>query len=115
MASFKEVLEFYSLIDLRLRGNQFTWSNKHKDAIFTKERLLDRAMGNLEWTQIYLEWWVDSIVTLLWDHKTIVLSCNQKITSERQNEKLFRFEAWWNTKEDCENQISRSWSPNIEN
>lgn len=92
MASFREALEYCSLTDLGLRMNQFTWSNKHEDATFIKERL-DRAVGNIGWTQSFLEWKVDSIVIVCLDPKLIVLSCNQKITSERRKEKLFRFEA----------------------
>ena len=45
MDLFRQVLVKGSLFDLGWRGDKFTWSNRHEDESFTKERL-DRVLAN---------------------------------------------------------------------
>lgn len=48
MKMFKNALEENDLFYLSYVGDMYTWSNKHVDASFTKERL-DRAVANNSW------------------------------------------------------------------
>lgn len=48
------VLEEGGLYDLGSKGDKFTWSNKHEDETFTKERL-DRTVVNAKWKSLFQE------------------------------------------------------------
>lgn len=52
MEKFRNTLDDLGLNDLEHRGDIYTWSNKHRDESFTKERL-DRTVANQKWFQIY--------------------------------------------------------------
>lgn len=50
MEAFHNTLEVNSLVDLGWVKQNYTWSNRHQNEIFTKERL-DLAMANKEWVE----------------------------------------------------------------
>lgn len=52
------------LFDLGCRGNRFTWSNKHSDDTFTKERL-DMVVANNPWWDFFKEAWVEGLIVEL--------------------------------------------------
>lgn len=52
MFSFKEAFGNCHLIDLGHKVDKYTWSNKHGDTTFTKEKL-DKAVTSPRWTQLY--------------------------------------------------------------
>lgn len=91
MVNFRDALDFCSLNNLDCRENKFTWSNKHEDSTFIKERL-DRVVANQSWSNIYVEWWVEVLVTRCSNHKPIVLSCNHKNSNEGSFRIIFRYE-----------------------
>lgn len=76
MSRFREVLEEGGLFDLGWRGDKYTWSNKHEDETFTKERL-DRAVVNSAWKEIFKEGWVEVLVDRSSDHRPLLLTMNQ--------------------------------------
>lgn len=72
MANFRDALEGCELVDIGHRGEFFTWSNKHSDDTFTKERL-DRSVVNHQWLQMLSEFWVESLVAWSSDHRPILI------------------------------------------
>lgn len=67
MENFKDALEYCNLADLGHNGDSFTWSNRHSDCTFTKERL-DRAVATLNRTQLFWDFWVGSLVARSFNH-----------------------------------------------
>ncbi|KAF5481359.1 hypothetical protein F2P56_002016 [Juglans regia] len=108
MGRFREALEMGGLFDLGWKGDKYTWSNKHGDETFTKERL-DRAVANIRWKRMFKEGWVEVLAARCSDHRPILLYVNQTFSSERKRKRLFRYEAKWSLEEDCEEVIKRVW------
>lgn len=74
MTNFTNTLVQCGLTDLGMRGNQFTWSNKHADNTFTKEKL-DRVVANFSWSNLFYDWWAEILTPFCSNHKPLVLSC----------------------------------------
>ncbi|KAF5452148.1 hypothetical protein F2P56_027178 [Juglans regia] len=108
MSRFRKVLEDGGLYDLGWRGDKFTWSNKHEDETFTKERL-DRVVANLVWKDIFKEGWVEVLVDRSSDHRPILLTMNQLENQEWKKQRVFRYEAKWALEEECEEVIKKVW------
>ncbi|XP_041009372.1 uncharacterized protein LOC121253428 [Juglans microcarpa x Juglans regia] len=109
MNMFRNVLERGGLFYLGWRGDKFTWSNKHDNETFTKERL-DRAVANLRWKEIYKEGWVEVLTAKCSDHKPLLLSMNQVLSIAWRRRRMFRYEARWSLEEDCEEVIKNVWT-----
>lgn len=73
MAQFREALENNSLSDLGCRGGFFTWSNRHADDTFTKERL-DKCVANNQWRIMYKEFRVKGLAGRCFNHLPLLLS-----------------------------------------
>ncbi|XP_042966793.1 uncharacterized protein LOC122300311 [Carya illinoinensis] len=72
MCRFREALEVNDLCDLGYKGDKFTWSNRHIDDTFTKERL-DRCVANSSWREIFNHVWVETLPARSSDHKPLVV------------------------------------------
>lgn len=70
---FRKVLKITSLYDSGCKRNGFTWSNRHSNATFTKERL-DRVLANNIWKKLFKSYGVESMTTRSSDHKPILMS-----------------------------------------
>lgn len=105
--TFNKTLVGSNLADLVHKGDFFTWSNKHEDNTFTKERL-DRAVANLHWMQLYELYQVESLVARSSDHKPICLTCQHPTTQRRPV--VFRFEASWDVDTECNQQVEQLWN-----
>ncbi|XP_035546588.1 uncharacterized protein LOC118348634 [Juglans regia] len=112
MARFREVLEEGGLFDLGWKGDKYTWSNKHEDETFTKERL-DRAVANIKWKENHSDGWVEVLVARCSDHRPILLHMNQEHGKQGRHKKLFRFEAGWSLDESCEEVINSVWKERL--
>ncbi|XP_042992297.1 uncharacterized protein LOC122318763 [Carya illinoinensis] len=108
MMRFREALDDGGLFDLGWRGDKYTWSNKHGDDTFTKERL-DRAVANLKWKGIFKEAWVEVLAARCSDHKPLLLCLNQEPARVWRGKRLFRYETKWSLEDDCEEVIKRVW------
>ncbi|XP_042965938.1 uncharacterized protein LOC122299618 [Carya illinoinensis] len=112
MRRFREALEEGGLFDLGWKGDKYTWSNKHEDDTFTKERL-DRAVANLKWKGIYKEAWVEVLAARCSDHRPLLLHTNQEPARVWRGKRLFIYEAKWSLEEDCEQVIKRAWQVRV--
>lgn len=79
MGQSRDVLEKTRLIDLGYEGCLFTWSNKHMDYSFTKERL-DRFVGNQEWREMFPKVKVTGLVVITSYHRPIVVTVIEEYT-----------------------------------
>ncbi|KAF5477414.1 hypothetical protein F2P56_004054 [Juglans regia] len=109
MNLFRHVVEDGQLFDLGWRGAKFTWSNRHEDSSFTKERL-DRALANKEWKKIFTVSSVETMTALCSDHSPIFLDCKSGYGSGyRRSYNQFKYDASWSKEEVCTDLISNEW------
>lgn len=109
MNLFRQVVEDGQLFDLGWRGAKFTWSNRHEDSSFTKERL-DRALANKEWKNIFTVSSVETMTALCSDHSPIFLDCKSGYGSGYQRSyNQFKYDASWSKGEGCTDLISNEW------
>lgn len=73
MSNFRLTMEVCKLKDHGEIGENFTWSNKHGNSSFTKERL-DRAIANQAWMRVYNAMIVETLVVRSSDHKPLGLN-----------------------------------------
>lgn len=81
-----------SLFDVRWKGNLFTWSNKHYDSTFTKERL-DRIVSNPLWSENFQDGIVEVLDASQSGHKALCLDLSSKMLNKRKRKRFFKFEA----------------------
>lgn len=60
MEHFRGVLEDICLFDLGCKGNRYTWSNKHSDNTFTKDKL-ERTIANIHRFSAFKKVWVEGL------------------------------------------------------
>jgi len=92
-------LEECQLCDVGYTGPKFSWSNKRKDATFTKERL-GQAVANKEWCALFQVVFVTILASRTSDHNPVYVQFSEQ-TSEWQSYKWgFKFKDSWNTDDD---------------
>ncbi|XP_041011424.1 uncharacterized protein LOC121255210 [Juglans microcarpa x Juglans regia] len=91
MVRFREVLEDCHLHDLGFKEDMFTWSNKHGDGTYTKERL-DRVTTNPIWTSMFQDYGVEVLVARSSDHKPLLMKFRGKEEETRRGRNLFKYE-----------------------
>ncbi|XP_042980139.1 uncharacterized protein LOC122310310 [Carya illinoinensis] len=99
MREFRHALEENCLFDLRWKGCKFTWSNRHEDQTFTKERL-DRAVANCWWKDLFKNREVEVLTVRQSDHKALLMSMDKDEGMNKKRRRIFRFEAKWTLEED---------------
>lgn len=55
-------------------GNKYTWCNRHEDGTFIRE-MLDRAMANHTWLNMYVEVKVEVMVALCFERCPLLINC----------------------------------------
>lgn len=105
MTNFRLSMDNSDLHDLWHKGDIFTWSNRHTNETFTKERL-DRALANIPWTQIYTRVGVETVARCF-DHKLILASCIGQLHDRPTKKRLFRYEVSWDLEKDCNVKINQ--------
>ncbi|XP_042939495.1 uncharacterized protein LOC122274525 [Carya illinoinensis] len=109
MAQFREVLENNNLSDLGCCSGFFTWSNRHSNTTFTKERL-DRYVANTQWRELFRGIKVEGLTGRCSDHLPILLTVMGKEEKHDGKRKFpFRFEASWIKEDKCEQLVRQGW------
>ena len=91
MEDIRDVLDECGFQGLRFSGNKFTWCNGHGEGHMVWERL-DRAVGTVEWMDMFLTSKVIHLESGSSDHKPLMIflaGIPKKIN------KLWRFEQMW--------------------
>lgn len=100
MVLFRQVLERGNLFDLGWKGEKLTWSNRHGDATYTKERL-DRVLANQVWLDNYIHYEVESLAAICYDHRPLLLDCAANRAIQMRGSSSFKYEASWSKEEGC--------------
>ncbi|KAH7857525.1 hypothetical protein Vadar_013640 [Vaccinium darrowii] len=109
MTAFNEVLEDCGLMDLEFKGPRFTWRRNWQNGEVISERL-NRAVANVEWRELFPFAVVFNEVMVGSDHSPIALDTNPKLAKPR---KVFRFESFWTTEEECGEINKQEWSRDL--
>lgn len=70
MQGFRDVIDEVGFKDLGYVGDRFTWAKHYPDGKVIWERL-DRALGNGDWTGMFLDFKVIHLGCVMSDHKPI--------------------------------------------
>ncbi|CAN1181361.1 hypothetical protein LINPERHAP2_LOCUS35338, partial [Linum perenne] len=94
-----------ALVDLGCSGDPFTWSNNQEGAMEIKE-LLDRALGNQEWVQMFENATVMHELPIGSDHSPLIIDLSKRRTKKSIP---FRFDTRWLKNQYCEDLVRESW------
>ncbi|XP_041003935.1 uncharacterized protein LOC121249294 [Juglans microcarpa x Juglans regia] len=108
MNNFRNALERGGLSNLSWKGDKFTWSNRHGDDTFTKERL-DRMVANKAWIETQKEVRVEVLVARSSDHRPVLLSFSHTNNLDFKGSRPFKYKAWWAFEIDCERVVKEGW------
>lgn len=108
MEMFRDTLEFCRLNDLGFIGSKYTWNNGRDSAEFTKE-WLDRALGNLEWCELFQEKVVHVLPSNSSNHKPQLIQCDITKSQPIKKTKVFRFEESWTQDEEFHVAVKKAW------
>ncbi|KAB2626048.1 hypothetical protein D8674_017708 [Pyrus ussuriensis x Pyrus communis] len=100
----EEFLSSSQLMDLGFNGPAFTWRGVRKGD-WVEERL-DRVMANKKWQQLWPNSQVMHETVLASDHCPVILNSN---IEGQKGRKMFRFEAYWVSEEECKNLVEKCW------
>jgi exonuclease III len=108
MALFRSTLEVCCLYDLGFSGPMFTWSNCREGGHLIEERL-DRAIANQEWCDRFCEAAVSVLAGQSSDHNPLWVNF-KKAPRYVRHKRLFKFEACWNTDDQCMDVVKQAWT-----
>ena len=106
MESFRNVVNFCSILDLGYVGADFTWCNMQGGENRIQLRQ-DRALVNTEWIGNFEGVRVYHLVDSTSDHCALLLIDSPP--QRASNAKRFHFEALWTKNEECRSIIESSW------
>jgi len=86
----------------------YTWSNGHRGAALTRERL-DRAVANTDWSSYFNASEVYVLPCLASDHHPLLLSCSRNREVKWKKHRSFRYEAGWAKQKEHGELIRRAW------
>ncbi|XP_042942876.1 uncharacterized protein LOC122277060 [Carya illinoinensis] len=107
--AFRATTESCSFFDMGYVGNKFTWTNGRSGQAFIKERI-DRALCNVEWSELFPFSKVYNLPTLSSDHCPILVSMEQFELDSTRKARPFKYEASWALKEDFNEVLEKAWS-----
>lgn len=108
MDAFRLALDSNGLSDLGWRNKKFTWSNRHHDDNFIRERL-DHTIANRQWINKFGCSGVEVLTVARSDHQPIVLAIWGHYLSQPTKSSVFLFEASWAIDEEGEDIIQSTW------
>ena len=106
MVDFRDVLNECGFQDLGFSGNKLTWCNGHGEGHTVWEKL-DRAVGTMEWMDMFPAFKVVHLESVSSDHKPFMIylaGIPKKIN------KLWRFEQMWMEEEGCREMVEDAWA-----
>ena len=88
MRGFNDWIQFHDLVDLPLRGADFTWSNMQTKPVMSR---LDRFLVSTDWLDIFPDCSQRAVARTISDHCPLVLETGL----EDWGPPPFRFEIMW--------------------
>ncbi|KAI4969282.1 hypothetical protein ZWY2020_000196 [Hordeum vulgare] len=110
MGLFRNCLQICNLTDLGFVGQKFTWSNK-QDAQCNVRVLLDRGVANGAFSELFLECYVQNVITSSSDHYALHLILTRAPMGEEGPpvQQGFRYEAAWRRADDYHAVVDATW------
>lgn len=105
--NFRKFIDENGLLDMKLNGCRFTWSNNRLEG-HVRERI-DRMMCNAAWQLMFLDATLAAIPPIGSDHTPMIL---QPLQEGNRRQRRFFYEEFWEQHEDLPNIILGSWSNN---
>ena len=102
---FNNMIENCGLLEFPSKGNTLSWSGKRQGQ--TVRCRLDRALGNVEWHNLFPSSFVEYLGMIGSDHRSIVTSLDEKLIKTRNQ---FRFDKRWIGMEGLMDSIAHGWS-----
>ena len=106
MEDFRDVLDECGFQDLGFSGNKFTWCNGHGEGHTVWERL-DKAMGMVEWMDMFPASKVVHLESVSFNHKPLKIYL---AGIPKRINKPWRFEKMWMEDEGCREVVEDAWS-----
>lgn len=95
------------LIDLGYSGPNFTWMRGRENETFKAARL-DRAMGNVEWSNMFQDTRVRHLTAVGSDHVPLAVEFGEEEATQ-QRQRNFMFQAAWTLHNDFFNVVHNNW------
>ncbi|XP_019166667.1 PREDICTED: uncharacterized protein LOC109162418 [Ipomoea nil] len=99
---------FCGLVQLPMRGHQFTWE-KGKGTDKWMEERLDKVLASARWTTLNTEAWVENILTRKSDHSALFLNTEVMRGRRYGGPRRFRFEMAWVHDDGCRGVVEIAW------
>jgi hypothetical protein len=106
MEAFNDLINRWSLIEIKDPTRTFSWSNNQAAPINAK---LDRILASVKWDSKYPFARVTLLPKEVSDHNPIRISFEERAQFK---EHVFRFKKWWLEMEDFTNLVQRIWETN---
>jgi endonuclease/exonuclease/phosphatase family metal-dependent hydrolase len=100
---FQQLVQGLGLIDLRLHGRRFTWSNARGCLTFAR---LDRFLISNAWNQEYPNCHQSALASALSDHSPIICVCATKFPLPN----TFKFENFWLKLKEFNDLVQHAWT-----
>ncbi|XP_031120574.1 uncharacterized protein LOC116023707 [Ipomoea triloba] len=108
LRGFGEVVDDCGLIQLPMRGYQFTWERGRGTEEWMEERL-DKVLARADWCNSLPEASVTNILTRNSDHSALFLGVKGSARIVGGTARRFRFEMAWAYYEGCRQQVEVAW------
>ena len=105
MITFNDIIRSQSLVEIRLRGATFTWSNMQTDPLLEQ---LDWFFTSANWTSSYPNTTVAPLPNPVSDHVPCVISIETSVPKS----KIFRFENFWISHPGFFEVVQSTWNKN---
>lgn len=102
MLMFNEAISTLGLIELPLKGQCFTWTNKQQPPLLER---LDWFFSSVSWTSNYPNTFASTLTMETSDHVPCLISISTAIPKGS----VFRFENYWLQHDDFFNQVQLGW------
>nr|XP_045087207.1 uncharacterized protein LOC123494830 [Aegilops tauschii subsp. strangulata] len=103
MVQFRSALNVSDLVEIKLCGRRFTWSNEQRNPTLVG---LDRAFCSPDWNVRFGTANLQPLATAMSDHCPLLLSCDGAVPKRGR----FRFEAFWPHIEGFKDVVAHAWS-----
>ncbi|XP_019153870.1 PREDICTED: uncharacterized protein LOC109150416 [Ipomoea nil] len=108
LRGFGDTVYNCGLVQLPMRGHQFTWE-KGKGTDRWMEERLDKVLVSTRWTTLHTEAWVENILTRKSDHSALFLNTDIVRGRRHGGPKRFRFEMAWVHDDGCRGVVETAW------
>ncbi|XP_019199918.1 PREDICTED: uncharacterized protein LOC109193531 [Ipomoea nil] len=108
LRGFGDTVYNFGLVQLPMRGHQFTWE-KGKGTDRWMEERLDKVLVSTRWTTLHTEAWVENILTRKSDHSTLFLNTDIVRGRRHGGPKQFCFEMAWVHDDGCRGVVETAW------